>query len=51
MSNRPNPTLELAPSKVDYQRMNLLLTAWAFLLAAAMAAAVVTALFLPPEEL
>lgn len=31
--------------------MNLLLTVWATLLAAAMAAAVVTALFLPPEEL
>jgi hypothetical protein len=31
--------------------MSLLLTVWAFLLAAAMVAAVVTALFLPPEEL
>jgi hypothetical protein len=31
--------------------MNLLLTVWAFLLAAGMATAVVTALFLPPEDL
>jgi hypothetical protein len=31
--------------------MNLLLTVWALLLAAGMATAVVTALFLPPEEL
>jgi hypothetical protein len=31
--------------------MNLLLTVWAFLLAAGMATAVVTALFLPPDDL
>jgi hypothetical protein len=31
--------------------MNLLLTVWALLLATGMATAVVTALFLPPEEL
>jgi hypothetical protein len=31
--------------------MTLLLTVWATLLAAGMVAAVVTALFLPPEEL
>jgi len=31
--------------------MTLLLTVWAFALAAAMTAAVVTALFIPPEEL
>jgi hypothetical protein len=37
--------------RVDHLLMNLLLTVWAFALAAGMAVAVVTALFLPPEDL